>query len=368
VAHKLTFYPIGNADTTLIKLENDQSILIDYAHMRCEDDPDDKRIDLPRALNEAEKGEFDVVCFTHADNDHICGFSDYFYLQHAGIYQTGTRKKIKELWVPANVLVETNVTGEAYALRAEARYRLKNKKDIRVFSRPKKLKDWCDAQDDICYDDICHLIVDAGTLVPSFSIFGNGVEFFVHSPFASDSQNIDRNNESIVIQATFNDNCRTKLLLGSDVDHDAWSDIVKITKYYRNEDRLRWDFFHVSHHSSYKAIGPEKGISETVPNTEVKWLIEEQGNGRARIISPSWEITNDDTLQPPHFQAANYYKRITKNKNGAYFVTMEHPSKSEPDGLTFVIAAASCATLEIKETANAAFAYTSKPPRAGCHE
>jgi len=365
MAHKLTFYPIGNADTTLIKLENDQSILIDYAHMLCEDDPNDKRINLPEVLNKAEEGDFDIVCFTHADNDHICRFSEYFYLEHAALYQSGERKKIKELWVPANVLVETNVDGDARILRAEARYRLKNKKGIRVFSRPKKLKDWCDAQEDICYDDICHLIVDAGTLVPGFSLFANGVEFFAHSPFASDSQKIDRNNESIVVQATFNDACQTKLLLGSDVDNDAWSDIVKITKHYHNEVRLLWDFFHVSHHSSYKAIGPEKGTNETVPNAEVKWLIEQQGNGRARIISPSCEITNVDTLQPPHFQAANYYKRITKSKNGAYFVTMEHPSKANPDELTFEIDAVRCASLQIKEEPNAAFAYTSKPPRAG---
>jgi hypothetical protein len=185
-------------------------------------------------------------------------------------HQSGERKKIRGLWVPANVLVETNADSDTRILRAEVRYRLKNKKDIRVFSRLKKLKDWCDAQEDICYDDICYLIVDAGTLTPGFALFGNGVEFFAHCPFASDSQNIDRNNECIVVQATFNDVCQPKLLLGSDVDNDASSDIVKITKYYHNETRLLWDFFHVSHHSSYKAIGPEKGTNETVPNAAVK--------------------------------------------------------------------------------------------------
>ncbi len=290
--HSLTFYPIGNADTTLIKLSNEQTVLIDYAHMRCDGDATDKRIELPDALNKAVNGDFDAVCFTHADNDHICRFSEYFYLDHAAAYQGGNRKKIKELWVPANILVETNLDGDARILRAEARYRLKNKKGIRVFSRPKKLKDWCEQQDDICFDDIRHLVVDAGQLVPGFSLSGNGVEFFVHSPFASDSQHIDRNNESIVIQATFNDACQTKLLLGSDVDNDSWTDIVNITKHFGNEHRLLWDFFHVSHHSSYLAIGPEKGTYETVPNKEVKWLIEEQGNARARSNSPSWEITS----------------------------------------------------------------------------
>jgi beta-lactamase superfamily II metal-dependent hydrolase len=363
--HSLTFFPIGNADTTLIKLSNDQSVLIDYAHMRCDGDDNDKRIDLPAAMNKNVSGDFDVVCFTHADNDHICRFSEYFYLEHAAAYQSDDRKKIKELWVPANILVETNVDGDARILRAEARYRLKNKSGIRVFSRPKKLKDWCDQQEDICFDDIQHLVVNAGTLVPGFSLASNGVEFFAHSPFASDSQQIDRNNESIVIQATFNDTCQTKLLLGSDVDNDSWTDIVKITKLKKNEHRLVWDFFHISHHSSYLAIGPDKGENETAPNPEVKWLIEEQGNDRCRIISPSDCIPNIDTTQPPHHQAAAYYKRITKNKNGAYFVTMEHPEKAKPDELSFEIDQSACAKLKLKEVASAAFAFGSVTPRAG---
>jgi len=366
-AHSLTFFPIGNADTTLIKLDNGQNILIDYAHMRC-DNADDKRIDLPEAINKQVSGDFDVVCFTHADDDHVCRFSEYFHLDHALAYQGNGRKKIKELWVPANVLVETNVDGDARILRQEARYRLKNKYGIRVFSRPKKLKDWCDAQMDICYDDIKHLIVDAGKLVPGFTISGNGVEFFVHSPFASDTLQVDRNNESIVIQATFNDRCSTKLLLGSDVDNDAWTDIVKITKYYHNEERLRWDLFHVSHHSSYTAIGPNKGEQETEPNSEVKWLIETMGNQSCRIISPSLEIVNIETVQPPHFQAANYYKRIVKSKNGIYHVTMEYPNKTKPDELTLTIDPFECAKLKVKEQSNATFPFFAPTPRAGQHE
>ena len=364
--HSLTFFPIGNADTTLIKLSNGQNVLIDYAHMHC-DDKEDKRIDLPTAMDKQVIGDFDVVCFTHADEDHICRFSEYFYLDHAAAYQGDDRKKIKELWVPANVLVEMNVDGDARILRQEARYRLKNKYGIRVFSRPKKLKDWCDCQEDICFDDIKHLIVDAGTLVPGFTVAGNGVEFFAHSPFASDNLDIDRNNESIVIQATFNDRCNTKLLLGSDVDHDAWTDIVKITRYYHNEERLRWDIFHISHHSSYTAIGPNKGEEETQPNPEVKWLIEDMGNQRCRIVSPSWEIIPIDSVQPPHRQAANYYKRITKSKNGIYHVTMEHPDKNKPDELTLEIDQFNCMSLKIKETSNAAFAFGSPTPRAGYH-
>ncbi|MBB1287067.1 hypothetical protein HRH25_21985 [Flavisolibacter sp. BT320] len=362
---KITFYPIGNADTTLIALANNQKVLFDYANMRCADDPADKRIDLPKELNKVVTGDsYDVVCFTHMDNDHICGFSEYFHLEHAKAYQGEGRKKIKEMWVPAAILLETSLDGEALTLRTEARFRLRNKTGIRIFSRPKKLKQWCDQQLDICFDDIKHLIVDAGTLVPDFTKQGNGVEFFVHSPFASETQQIDRNNEAIVVQATFGDACETKLLLGSDLNSDAWSDIVKITRHFGRDERLRWNIFHLSHHCSYTALNWEKGETETKPTPEVKWLFENQGENRCWIISPSWCIPTADTTQPPHKQAAAYYRKVANSKAGGFKVTMDHPTSGNPKPMTFVIDSLSCARLQIQ--ASAAFAsFEQKPSRAG---
>jgi hypothetical protein len=363
--HKINFYPIGNADTTLIELSNDQKILIDYANMRCADDVNDKRIDLPTELNKSITNDYAVVCFTHLDRDHYCGFSEYFYLNYAAAYQSKERKKIKELWVPANILIETSIDDEAKILRSEARHRLINKSGIRVFSKPKKFKDWCDSQDDICFDDIKHLVVDAGTLTPGFSKAVNGVEFFVHSPFYSNSQEIDRNNEAIVMQATFNDYCETKAILGSDLNHAAWEDIVKITRHFGRDIRLEWHIFHVSHHSSYLALSEEKGNSKTEPTEYVKWLFETQGKARPWIISPSWSIPTEETTQPPHKQAAAYYKEVATNKQGEYKVTMDHPSKDNPKPITFLIDSLDCTKLFIKDAAAATFVYERKAERAG---
>lgn len=368
--HTITFYPLGNADSTLIKLSAGKTVLFDYANMRCADDPNDKRIDLPKALDEAVTGNFDVVCFTHADDDHICGFSEYFYLEHAGVYQTGKRKKIKELWVPAAVLLEPNVDGEARILRSEARHRLKAGKGIRVFSRPKKMRDWCDEQEDICFDDVEHLFVNAGTLAPGFGLSSEGIEFFVHSPFASESQNINRNREAIVVQANFDDNCQTKVMLGSDINSEVWADIVKVTRHFKRDERLEWDIFHISHHCSYTALNGEKGVNETLPTAEVKWLFETQGKNGSRIISPSKPTPvkgtkEDEDVQPPHRQAANYYKRVANLKRGEFKVTMEHPNATKPEPIAFEIDKFSCATLIKKAVATSAFVSTIKPPRAG---
>lgn len=364
-AHYITFYPIGNADTTLIELKNDQKILFDYANMRDPTDDEDKRIDLPTELDKSVTGDYAVVCFTHCDRDHICGFSDYFYLEHASKYQDRSRKKIKEMWVPAAVLIEENCEDEARILRSEARHRLKNKTGIRVFSRPKKMKEWCDAQGDIDYESVKHLFVDAGTLVPGFTLDGSGVEFFVHSPFLSETQNIDRNRSAITVQMTFDDQRNSKLIMGSDITNDVWRDIVKITRHFGRDHRLLWDIFHISHHCSYTALSDEKGISETTPVPEVKWLFETQGISRCRLISPSDPIPATDTDQPPHRQAANYYRRVANDKSGEFLVTMEHPSESDPKPIKVEINHYEGAKVLKVALVSAPFIGSTSAPRAG---
>lgn len=98
--HRLTFYPLGNADCCLIDLANGQKILFDYADIRCEDDAEDLRIplgeELRKNLKDANRDFFDVVAFTHLDNDHICKSSEFFHLEHAEKYQGEGRIKIRE--------------------------------------------------------------------------------------------------------------------------------------------------------------------------------------------------------------------------------------------------------------------------------
>jgi 1,2-phenylacetyl-CoA epoxidase catalytic subunit len=66
----------------------------------------------------------------------------FFYFEYAKDYQSDERIKINELWVPAAMLLETNPPEDARILRQEARYRLKNKQGIKIFSEPELLKDW----------------------------------------------------------------------------------------------------------------------------------------------------------------------------------------------------------------------------------
>ena len=342
--HKITFFPLGNADCCRIDTSAGKKFLFDYAAMRNPDDRADKRIDLPtelkRDLQVSKRDGYDVVGFTHLDDDHVCGAPEYFYFEHAAKYQSKERAKIAELWVPAAVIVEDKCDGDASVVQAEARYRLKEKKGIRVFSRPDRLRDWMKKQS-LNIDDYADIITDAGRTVPGLNLIGDGVEFFVHSPFAErcdDNTVIDRNDASLVFQIRFLEGeTQTDLILSADTTHEIWQSIVKVTKYHNREDRLRWNIFKLPHHCSYLVLGPDKGKDKTAPVPEVTWLFEKQSQENCYIISTSDPIPGKDTDQPPHRQAANYYKGVMADRDGDFMVTMELPSVDAPEPIVFDI-------------------------------
>lgn len=372
---ELNFYPLGNADCCRVDLRNGRKLLFDYANTRCADDEDDKRVDLPKLLRDDlhanRRDYYDVVTITHLDADHTKGATDFFYLEHDQKYQSDDRIKINELWVPAAVIVEEQESlGEEHlVIQKEARYRLRNKQGVRVFSRPGLLKDWLN-KNGLELNDVQHLITDAGQIVPGFTVDADGVEFFVHSPFAKrldECEVVDRNSDSIVLQATFN--CygeETRFILGADTTHDEMTDIVDITRWHGREERLESDVVKLPHHCSYLSLGPDKGTEKTEPAPNVKWLYEEKGQTGLKIVSTSDPIPTEDTVQPPHRQAANYYRDLVRDKGGEFLVTMEFPNKTSPEPLIIEITSLGAKVKKRNATGGSSI-IGGTAPRAGTH-
>jgi len=375
---KMTVFPLGNADTTLLDLAGGEKILFDYANRRDAENDDDKRCDLPAELRKdlGQRNYYDVVAFTHLDQDHYDGMTNFFYLDHDPAYQGKVdgkeRIRMNMMWVPAAVITEEMEEEESKVVQAEARHRLKKKKGIRVFSSPDRLKDWL-KDNRMKLEDIGGLITDAGGTIPGFTLDEQGVEFFVHSPFATRQDDNDlevRNDDALVVQATFRvDGVETKVLLFADITHDVISDIANVTKYHENESRLEWHVFKLAHHCSYTAIGPEKGDNKTESTDEVEWLFREQGQDGGILISTSKPIPTkgsdeDKDVQPPHREAANYYREVADEKNGEFVVTMEHPRVSAPKPLVIEIDRFR-ATIKKSVVVGAAAVASVSAPRAG---
>ena len=376
--HKLTFYPLGNADCCLIDLDGGKKMLFDYANMRNPEDEGDLRCDLPvlicENLEASSRDYFDVVAFTHLDEDHYKGATEFFWLDHAQKYQDEDRIKIKTLWVPAAMITETSLDKEeARVLQKDARYRFKEGTGIRVFSRPERLRRWCE-NNELSLDDRLHLITNAGQLAPEFSLAQDEVEFFVHSPFAkrlNKDEVEDRNDDAIVMQATFSvEGVQTRVLFLGDATHEILSDIVKITRDGKNRpERLAWEVAKLPHHCSYLSLSPEKGEDRTQPEENVGWLWEDQGQEHGIIVSTSNPIPTkgseeDEDNNPPHRQAATYYRGVIENLNGDFAVTMELPKKRAPRPLVIEIDTGK-ATLKKTALTASVIATSRRAPRAG---
>lgn len=376
--HKVVFYPVGNGDTSQIILENGKRILFDFRHQKKTEDGTGPEINLKevlkKELEEVGKDFFEIVAFTHSDKDHIENSAEFFELKHAAIYQGEGRIKIEELWVPAAMILETATNGdqseEFVIWRQEARYRLKQGEGIRVFSKPDKLKAWLE-DNGLTVESRRHLITDAGQVAEGLNLDDDGVEFFCHSPFIkhADEGDILRNSAALIFNVRFQAGTNTfDYFATGDSEWCVLEDIVNISKYHNNEDRLNWDLFHLPHHCSYKTLNDIKGDLETEPKPLVKELLL-YGNEGAYIVSSSRPIENTqaayEQVQPPHIQAKKCYQRHLRDVNGAKFlVTMEEPNTEKPEPIIFKIDDHGI-TLN-RKIISAAAIITSKPaPRAG---
>ncbi|MBN1430616.1 MAG: hypothetical protein JXB07_19750 [Anaerolineae bacterium] len=367
---KLTFFPIGNADSTLIHLNDGRLILQDFCNRPITEDHD-TRVQLDEELRgylaKQNRQDFDAVAFTHADSDHVDGAEDFFWFDHAAKYQDDDRILISELWVPACFILEAGLKSSARAIRQEARFRFTQGSGIRIFGNPDSLSTWLQDRG-IDPASRSHLITHAGTCVPGFSRSLGQVEIFIHSPFSfqMEGETVDRNGNSLVAQWTFvEDGYEMRCIMGADAEYQAWTDIVYITNREQNCRRLDWDLFHISHHCSYTALALQKGEDETTPILEVQQLFS-QGNENSLLISPSLPIPNEDTDQPPHRQAAAFYRQVAEEYGDVknFVVTMEEPTPDNPKPI--VVETSRNGFVRQRRLQGGAASVTSRPsPRLG---
>lgn len=375
--HEVVFYPVGNGDTSQIVLDNGKRLLFDYRHVKQSETGESPCINLKKRLTdelkEAGRDYFDVVAFTHGDDDHIANSTEFFELLHADKYQGKGRIKIRELWVPAAMILETGTSeqqsSEFVIWRQEARHRLKEGKGVQVFSKPDMLKEWL-ADNGLTVESRRHLITDAGQLAKGFTLQADKVEFFCHSPFVKHVDEGDnlRNEASLIFQVRMEiDGARTDYLAVGDSKHDVLEDIVDITEYHKNMDRLHWNLYNIPHHCSAYALAPDKGKRETVPTPKVEKLLL-LGQREAYIVSSSDPIPDTeeayDQKMPPHIQAKKAYVKYLEKVGGRKFlVTMEEPNQRKPEPIVFEITGLGC---NIKRAASGAAAIISSvAPRAG---
>ena len=99
--HKIKFYPVNNADCTLIKLSNGKTIIIDCQFLADLNDDKGKQVmydvkaDLLKELNKDSQDHpfVDLFINTHPHEDHCLGFGDHFYIGSADEYDDNNNEQ-----------------------------------------------------------------------------------------------------------------------------------------------------------------------------------------------------------------------------------------------------------------------------------
>lgn len=378
IEHKIKFYPVDNADTTLIKLSDLTTVIIDCQIREGEKNSDEVEIynvkkDLLKEIQKDSKNNpfIDLFILSHPHKDHCLGFEKNFYSGSPDDYDKDNRENdeiiIGELWV-TQIVFSNDICEEATAIRKEAKRRKKlyeeNPSESNKHGNRLRVIGYNDKDSTV---EGLHYV--PGNLVNKI----NGktkdlLSLFIHAPFKSDlvtgKADKDHNSTSIVVQTIFRTekagDVRAKAIFGGDSDHYIWEKILEKSEKNNNEDKLEWDLFLAPHHCSWSFFNDTPYNKNKEPKDySLKFLDYKLDN--ANIIASSIKVIDNDN-NPPHFQAKEYYeKKVGKNN---FRNTAVNKSEKAPEPLVYIIDSNGY-KLEKKILASSISILTSQSPRAG---
>jgi len=343
---KITYFPVGNGDTSLIRLTDKTSIITDYNICEASrDEDDDSRYDVhAHLLEELERdGDgrpfTDAFILTHPDQDHCRGFEITF---HTGDPSTYKKKEdepekiiVAELWFSQRIFsnYEDSLCDDAEVFREEALRRIKLYRDkTQGWDQPGnriRIIGYGESEETKGLDEI--------TTAPGNSIneINNSVKddfsFFVHAPFKRDvDSDGDRNNTSIVLQARFDIDGTERAglaMFGGDACWEIWARILELSE----DDSLEWDLFLSPHHCSWSFFNDVPYAENKVPQQTSLDILDKHRAG-AFVMASSKPIKDDDD-NPPHYPAKQEYVKVVGSSK--FYCCGEHPSEDKPEPLVF---------------------------------
>jgi hypothetical protein len=376
--HIIKFYPVDNADNTLIKLSDDSTIQIDCQIRDGEENSSGVKIydvkkDLLKELKkDSNKNPFvDLFVLSHPHKDHCLGFENNYYCGDPDDYSDDNRKKdeiiIGELWVTQQIFLH-DVCQQAVLIRKEAKRRRQLFEDD-----PKKADTYGNRMRIIGYNDqdktVEGLHYAPSDIVNKFNgKVSDYIEFFIHAPFKSDlvigKAEKDHNSTSIVFQASFRltkgGSIKTRAFFGGDADHYIWEKVLRISESNNNQDKLKWDIFLSPHHCSWSFFNDRPYKDNKTPKDYALELLDYKQNN-AYVVASCLKIEDDDN-NPPHHQAKEQY--VKKVGAGYFRNTAINKSSKAPEPLEFIIEDDGI-KLTKAESAAAIGILGSTPPRAG---
>jgi hypothetical protein len=317
----ITFFPVGNADTSLITLTDGTSIVIDLHVTVDSKDAEEDAYDVHTHLlresrrDTSDNPHVDAFVLSHPDQDHVRGFEATFFTGAPGTYSAKDRKDgriiVDELWFTPRIFCshEKQLCDDAKDFRREARRRMELwRKKSEERDLPGNRIRIIGFTDSDLLDGLEDIVTAPGNTISRVSgSKKSDFEFFVHGPFKDDTDDEDgeRNHTSVVLQARFaiddvSDACLA--FFGGDAGSPVWERIYKRS----SEKNLQWDLLLAPHHCSWTFFSETPSEDNEANETVLKFLAKARKG--AVVVASSKPIVDDDD-NPPHFVAAERYRK-----------------------------------------------------------
>jgi len=357
---KVTFFPVGNGDMTLVTLIDDTNILIDVKIRSAADDPDDDTCDVASELRKRiktdDKGRpyVDVFVLSHPDQDHCTGLQKHFHLGKPDDYQDeppeGEEKKIfiREIWSSPMVFRRASknhpLVDDAKALNTESKRRVnwyKENKGLNISDGDRVLIIGEDENPEKTKGAEGILVKEGETFRKINGTDSNAAWMRVLGPFPIQDEegekSLAKNHSSVIIQfhiaadASYPDGCL--FLSGGDAEVAIWK---KLWEKHKNcLDNLKYDLLQAPHHCSWHVLSSDsrKDCKDPKVDADAKSALS-QANEGAFIVSSSKAIKDDDS-DPPCYAAKQEYLTISSN----FKCTGEYPNETLHEPMEFIVAA-----------------------------
>jgi hypothetical protein len=340
----VTFFPVSNGDMVLMRLDNDQNVLIDINIRGKADDEDDDTPDvahdLRSRLERDDEGRLFVDAFlvSHPHADHVTGLRNHFHLGPPDTWVKAHDKiLIREMWSSPVVFRRAGANGEvlcedAKAWQKEARRRVELFRQKR-FSTVEGDRIQIMGEDiDGKTDDILDIVIkrnetiDACNRVRDGSFQGRLLAPL--DPENDDDEETLRHNQSSVITrfslrgGGISDRCR--FLTGGDAEVEIWK---RLWNYHKAERSswLSYDILETPHHCSWRSLSFDRWseMGEAVKvDPDARRALSQTRKG-AVIVASCKPIKADDD-NPPHERAKREYVDIVDGKSDRFFCTDEY--------------------------------------------
>lgn len=350
---KITFFPVGNGDMTLLELESGQTVLVDVNIRSAADDRGDPTPDVASELRSKLKRDrggspfVDAFLLSHPDQDHCAGLEKHFHLGPPSDHSPHSDKiRIHEVWSSPMVFRRASrrlsLCDDAKAFSREARRRVAVFRDCRQISSVREGDRILILGEDERgkTDDLEEILVKVDSVFSRVN--GNTTDSMVArllAPFPRFDDDDDedlhsKNNSSTILQFSLlgdgNQNaCR--FLTGGDAEVAIWQRLW--WRHKRRSDWLGYDILQAPHHCSWHSLSfdswSEKG-QEALVCEDARYALAQAVDG-AIIVSSSKAIKNDHN-DPPCIRAKREYESILRNVRAGEFRCVGEP-EHRPEAL-----------------------------------